>query len=103
MSLNELTPTEILTIYLMNKNKLDSYEQILQSGEIVEDLAVTENTVMTTRYVLTEESIEQLRNSKHYQFLIDLDKKLFPIASVIMDVEKDLYQEIIDSFKERLE
>jgi hypothetical protein len=103
MNLNELTPTEILTIYLMNKKKLDSYENILKTGEIIEDLAITENSVLTTRYILTDEAIEQLTNSKHLQFLIDLDQKLFPIASVIMDVEKDLYQEIINSFNERLE
>jgi cell division protein FtsX len=102
MSLNELTPTEVLTIYLMNKSKLDRYEDILKTGEIVEDLAVTESTVMSTRYVLTEEALDKLRESKHYKFTIDLDQKLFPIASVIMDVEKDLYQEIIDSFKETL-
>jgi hypothetical protein len=100
MSLNELTPKEVLTIYLMNKNKLDIYQELFETKMIVENLILSETTTLSSRYLLTEESIDQLKTSIHYMFIVDLDKKLEPIASVIIDVEKNLYNQIIESFKE---
>lgn len=102
MSLNELTPVEILTIYLMNQGKLDRYDEIFKTRVITEELVVSDTTVMSSHYTLDDQAIEQLQNSMHYNFVLGLQKKLHPIASVIMDVEKDLYNQILDSFKETI-
>lgn len=102
MSLNELTPKEVLTIYLMNKEQLDRYEDLFETNTIVENVEVSETSMLSVKYTLTEETVDQIKNSIHYLFVVNLDKKLSAIAAVIMDVEKDLYDEIIDSLKKQI-
>ena len=102
MSLNELTPKEIVTLYLLNRENIERYNDLFTSREIVEELVIQDNVVMSAHYKMTDDKIEQIRNSTHYQFVLDLNEKLEPIASTIEDVDPDLFNSVLDSLKETI-
>jgi hypothetical protein len=99
MSINELSNEEVLFIYFSNSRWLDRYEDIFEESGIYEELHLLDVGKITVFNKLTEEEVEELKESKHYDLVSRIHSLLEPIAILIEESNPELYKSVEKSFK----
>jgi len=103
MNLNNLTNEEILMIYFSNKLVLDRYNKSLEIGSHRSVIEIFDlgSIVITTN--LTEEDLEDIRTSEHYNLVKKMNDQFEPISEMIYEADPSLYNKINEFFIESKE
>lgn len=94
MNLNELSNAQVLFLYFTNKSLYDSYTQIIEEKMYKSSLELFDMGSIVINHSLHEEDIKELEDSDHFRYLTELDLLLEPIASLIEEVDPDLFNDI---------
>jgi hypothetical protein len=99
MSINELSNEEVIFLYLSNRKWMDTYEDMFQHKSIVDTMEILDfGKISVTKYI-DDESIEEMHKSLHYKYSFDINEKLEPVASMIEDIDSDLYNKVKACFE----
>lgn len=94
MNLNELSNKELLFVYFSNKSVYDLYETVLTDKKYESIVDMFDMGSIIIKNTLFDEEIVEIQNSEHYKYVVDLNDKLEPIATIIGEVDSKLYEEI---------
>ena len=83
MTLNNLSPKQIVFLYLRHIRYMDVHNEVFES---IKEL--------NKEGVETQPTLSDLRDNKHVQMLEDINEVLGPIYEVIIDAQPELYDEI---------
>jgi len=98
MSINELNNEELLYFYFSNKEKLDQYDIVFETGGIEDVIDILDAGRITIFHRYTEEALEELADDKHYLIMKAMNAKLEPIADMIQETDPKLFNSIQESF-----
>ena len=98
MSINELSNEEVLFIYFSNKKWIDRYEDIFEEEGIYSELNLLDGGKITIFDKLSEEEIETLKESIHYDYATKINALFEPIATLIEESNPEVFKKIEESF-----
>lgn len=83
MNLNNLTPKQIVFLYLRHERYIDVHNEVTES---IKEL--------NKEGVETQPTLKDLKNNKHIDFLKELNEVLAPIYEIIISAQPELYDEV---------
>jgi hypothetical protein len=98
MTINELSNEEVLYIYFSNKRWLDRYEEIFEEKGIYSELNLLDVGKLTVFSKLTDDEIDDLKDSVHYDYATKINTMFEPIATLIGEVNPEVFKKIEESF-----
>jgi len=101
MSLNELSNEQILFLFLSNKELYDSYGIVLENKKYQSSLNLLDMGNIVVTHLVNDEDIDEIKNSKHYNYVVEMHEKLEPIALMIEEANPKLYEKIYSIITER--
>lgn len=101
MNLNELDNEQVLFLFFSNKELYDSYAIILQEGKYQSSLNLLDMGSILVTHTIPNEDIDQIKKSKHYDYVLKMHNKLEPIASMIEEANPKLYEKVQSIINDR--
>lgn len=83
MNLNNLSPEQLVFLYLRHIRYMDVHEEVYDS---IKEL--------NKEGVETKPTLEDLKNNKHVEMLKEINEVLNPIFELIVDTYPDMYEDI---------
>lgn len=83
MTLNNLSPEQIVFLYLRHIRYMDVHDEVYES---IKEL--------NKEGVETQPTLSDLKNNKHVEMLKEINEVLGPIYEVIIDAQPELYDDI---------
>lgn len=102
MSYHNLTNEEIVFLYYVSSSIVKQYENTFADKAITQTLP-TDKGVAEITTSFSSEFIDEIKQSKHYTVMKDVQAKLKPIFLLIKDVEPEMVKEIDDLFNFKID
>lgn len=99
MTYNEFSNDEVLYLYLLNRKRLEYYQDIIQNKVLIEELQVLVHMLFSAQYTIDDQQVDKILDSAYYKYLVNTDEKLEPIVQMIEEADPDLYEAVLNSLK----
>lgn len=94
MKLDELSNSDILFLYFSNRANLDRYMSIMETKQYRSVVEIFDLGEIIINHSLTEEEIDEIKESDHFKYTVSIDDKLHLVADLISETNPDLYNKI---------
>lgn len=95
-----LNNEEIIFLYKTILLEIDRYNLIVEKRGIYNELEVPEMGFISVFKVLNDETIDEILESPHFKFCIQIEKRLAPVVDMIEDSLPEEYEKIDKIFKD---
>ncbi len=95
MTLNELTPEQIVFINTINEALLRTYEDVLRDKGITYETEIPMLGTMRAFRKLEQNELEEILNNERFNFAKTLREKFGPIVELIKEATPEIYNQAI--------
>lgn len=95
-----LNNEEIIFLYKTILLEIDRYNLIVEKRGIYNELEIPEIGYVSVFKTLNDETIDEILESQHFKFCIQIEKQLAPVVDMIEDSLPEEYEKIDKIFKD---